>query len=534
MIPRAKRWAPIGVAASGVVIGLHGEWLSTGFDDLFEWVPDLLVGWVLIGCGVVVWWRRSDSRVGWLLSASGLAWFLGNYAYADVAWIAWIGRHSIYVHRGPLMHAILAFPAGRARARLEQVSIAAVYIAAVFSQVWHDEWLTVVLACSFIVVAAIRYATAVARERQSRRTALWIACVLGGVLAAGAAARLASSGETADDLAFRAYEIALCICAAGLSVGVLASWGGFVTDLVVELGGSRSGALRDSLSRALGDPQLEIGYWSPEVETFVDAAGDPLVVPRNDPERAATVIDGATGPVAVLVHHRSLLDDPGLVDSVRGATQLASRNARLQAELRARIVELEASRRRIVSAGDEEQRRLEERLRTGAVRRVETLAARLASVDNGRLVEIEEQLVVTLDDLRTLGAGLHPALLTEGGLGTALPVLAARCTTPVEFDVGDERLPAPIEAAVYFVCSEALVNIAKHAGATHAAVAVNADDVHVKLTVTDDGVGGAHPDAGTGLRNLIDRVEALGGSLTVVDDAGTRLVAELPLGDQIT
>src|SRR5262245_15117469 len=102
----AKRWTPIGVAAAGLVIGLHAEWLYTGFDDWLDWLPDLLAGWTLIGCGLVAA-RRSESRVGLLLTISGFTWFLGNYNAASIAAIAWIGSHAIYVHRGPLMHAVL-------------------------------------------------------------------------------------------------------------------------------------------------------------------------------------------------------------------------------------------------------------------------------------------------------------------------------------------------------------------------------------------------------------------------------------------
>ena len=94
MSPRIRRWVPVVVVgAAGCAIGLHAEWLWTGFDDVFDWLPDLVAGWVLMGCGLAVWWRRSESRVGWLLIASGFAWFVGNYAFADVAWVAWIGRH---------------------------------------------------------------------------------------------------------------------------------------------------------------------------------------------------------------------------------------------------------------------------------------------------------------------------------------------------------------------------------------------------------------------------------------------------------
>ena len=147
-----------------------------------------------------------------------------------------------------------------------------------------------------------------------------------------------------------------------------------VADLVVELGEERSDRLRDGLARALGDPSLEVGYWSAVTEGYVDSSGRPLTLPSTGSGRATTSIGGIADPIGVLVHDPSLLDDTGLIESIATATRLASANARLQAEVRAQILELDASRRRIVTAGDEEHRRLERRLRDGAERRLENLA----------------------------------------------------------------------------------------------------------------------------------------------------------------
>ena len=176
----------------------------------------------------------------------------------------------------------------------------------------------------------------------------------------------------------------------------------------------------------------------------------------------------------MLVHHRSLLDDPALVESVAAATRLASVNARLQAEVRAQVAELDDSRRRVVTAGDEEHRRLEARLRGGAERRLEGLAGMIAATArrrrrhrcDGLLGDVEQQVAAALDELRALAAGLHPRVLTEAGLGGALEVLACRCPVPVHLTLSVESVPDPIAVAVYFVCSEALANVAKHAAAT--------------------------------------------------------------------
>jgi signal transduction histidine kinase len=526
---------------AGIGVGLFAEWVAFEFRDPGKWVPDLVAGWTLIGGGLVAWRGRPESRIGLLLVASGFTWFLGNFAGVSTEWMAWIAAHGVYLHRGPLLHAVVTFPTGRAATRLERAAVAGGYIAAFVTPVWRNEWVTVWLAV-LLVVAVRRHATAVAGERRSRRTAMRIAVAVGAVLAGGALARLTLSGDTAEDASLLAYQAVLCVTAVVLANGVLSRpWEQVaVTDLVVELGEARSDALRDSLARALGDPTLEVGYWSPEVAAFVDATGRPLSLPSAGDGRASTVVEGGSGPIAVLVHHSSLLDAPALAEPIRAATMLASVNARLQAEVQAQIAELEGSRRRIVTAGDEEHRRLEARLRAGAERRLEQLASRLSAArvpaESERaaelLAEIEAQLAATLEELRLLAAGLHPRLLTESGLAGALEALAARCPTPVQLMTSEQRLPAAIEAAVYFVCSEALVNVAKHAGATQASAAVSVAHGRVIVEVRDDGVGGADPSAGTGLRNLIDRVEALGGTLVVSTEAGTRLDAELPLGDE--
>jgi signal transduction histidine kinase len=241
----------------------------------------------------------------------------------------------------------------------------------------------------------------------------------------------------------------------------------------------------------------------------------------------------------VLVHDRSLLEDARLLEGVSAAARLALENARLHAELRAQLLELRASRARIVAAGDEASRRIERNLHDGAQQRLLgiRLALRLAGsqpASHGTaelLAEVDEEVQATLDELRSLARGIHPAVLSEEGLGPALRALARRAAVPVELgDLDDERLPAPVETAAYYVAAEALANAAKHAGASRVQVRVaRTDDGRAAIEVIDDGAGGADA-AGSGLRGLRDRVEALEGRLTVSSPAGegTRVRAEFP------
>jgi signal transduction histidine kinase len=405
---------------------------------------------------------------------------------------------------------------------------------------WRSGTTTIVLASLLLCVAGRSYLRAAGRERRERLAALLATAFLGAVLAGDALVRLAVSTPEAKDATLLANEAALVVLAVSLLAGLLRwPWErAEVTDFVVELGEARSGTLRDELARALGDPTLELGYWLPEGGAYVDVAGRPLELPAPGSDRGVTRVERDGQPVAVLVHDPAVLDDPGLAEAVATAARLAASNVRLQAEVRAQVSELQQSRRRLVQAGDEERRRLEQRLRDGAERRLVALGHVLERVSGNasrtEIAEIERargQLGRTLADLRDLAGGLHPRALTEHGLAAALASLARRSPVPVELTVPAERLPAEVEAAAYFICSEALANVAKYASASRVVVRVTADERAALVEVVDDGVGGADPAHGSGLRGLADRAEALGGTLGLESppDGGTRLSAELPV-----
>jgi signal transduction histidine kinase len=219
---------------------------------------------------------------------------------------------------------------------------------------------------------------------------------------------------------------------------------------------------------------------------------------------------------------------------------LRSHVSHLDAELRESLEELRASRARIVEAGDAERRRIERDLHDGAQSRLVGLALLLRAASKraqgdaelaGLLERAQEELDTSLAELRELARGIHPAVLTDRGLEPALQALASRAPVPVTIEACGERLPGPVESAAYFVVSEALVNIAKYARATEAAVAVRRANGRLIVDVTDDGVGGADARGGSGLRGLADRVAALDGTLAVESPAGrgTRVHAEIPV-----
>ena len=202
-------------------------------------------------------------------------------------------------------------------------------------------------------------------------------------------------------------------------------------------------------------------------------------------------------------------------------------------------MQLEASRARIVEAADEARRRIERDLHDGAQQRLVALALSLrvtaagaAPATAAALEACGAELQLALDELRELARGIHPVLLSQRGLTTALEALAARSPVPVEVDAAlDERLPPAQEAALYFVAAEALTNVAKHARAGATAVRLRRDDGWAEITVTDDGVGGAADAEGSGLRGLADRLDALGGEIAVTsgDGGGTMVRGRVPV-----
>jgi signal transduction histidine kinase len=244
--------------------------------------------------------------------------------------------------------------------------------------------------------------------------------------------------------------------------------------------------------------------------------------------------------VAALVHDPALTDEPELLDSVTAAAGLALENARLHAELSARLVELRGSRARVLAAGQSERQRLERNLHDGAQQRLIALSLELSLLEErvsddpettARLEAARRQIATSLEELREVARGLHPAVVSGHGLGVALEQLAAHASVPVRLSVNvGSRLPEPLEMAAYYLVSESLANVAKYAHASSASVEVTRRAVDVLVEIADDGVGGADESRGTGLRGLADRVEALGGQLRVWSPAGggTRVQAEIP------
>jgi signal transduction histidine kinase len=263
-------------------------------------------------------------------------------------------------------------------------------------------------------------------------------------------------------------------------------------------------------------------------------------VPVSSSAATVTPVDTAGRRLAVLVHDPALDEDPGLVSSGVAVARLAIDNEQLGLEIGRQLEEVRASRSRIVAAGDAERRRIEQDLHDGVQQRLVALAISLrraggraeGDTEAGRaLLRGADEALMVVEDVRELARGIHPAVLTEAGLKPALEALADRSPVPVEREID---LPTDVNgtaaATAYFVASEALANIAKHAGATTVRLTARTADGRLTIRIDDDGAGGADA-SGSGLRGLADRVAASGGTFTVAEgpDGGTRVSTVIPL-----
>jgi signal transduction histidine kinase len=533
-----------------------------------EQVVYRLIGGSFAACGLIAWRRRPDSRSGKLMAISGVGFFVSatiGQLHASVAQTAAILVQELWA---PFFVALLLtlLTGGRLESRVDWLLVGAFVLALwVLQVVWllfyeqEGNLLAVFpnadiadavdkgqrslagLACVAVaVVVAARWRAA---SRPRRRALL--------PSVAGSAALLLFAALLTNDIVTGSRSqtvlwlaiVSLVSVPAAFLVGLLRSRlaRGGLADLFRDLKTTRGFALQEALAKTLGDPSLVVAYRLPESLGYADADGRPVLVPPVAGDRSAATVESDGIELAALVYDASLDDDPELVEAVRAAAGMALENERLQAESQAQLAEVQASRERIVAAGDAERRRLERNLHDGAQQRLVALSLQLRLLqgrvgDDPSAQELvstaSTQLAQSLAELRELARGIHPAVL-DHGLEAALDSLAARSTiaTTVSYEA-TEPLPEPVELAAYFVASEALANVAKYAQATSVRLRVSHVGPHAVIEIADDGVGGADEAGGSGLRGLADRVEALDGRLRVVSPsgAGTVVTAELPCG----
>ena len=560
--------ALVGVAASAAAATVV---MTTGRTTEPEWQAGLFA-WIVLTYtvgGAIAWWRRPASRFGPLMIAAGGAMFVSSLYFADSAALFTLGLAFDLIPAALFLHVFLAYPSGRLGGAAERAIVTVAYVCAVGLQVVNMTLgnygpdnllevtqdpdaglvvtrvqLTTLSACMLagVVVLVLR------RRAAGRPGRLWVALLIDSFAIALVMIAFLFCNGAWGKVAFpwiqRATLFAIGLAPVAFLLGLFQAHlaRASVGDLLVGLHAEPSPyELRAALARALRDPSLELVYWLPDFGCYADVDGRVADLPGPGSARAVTEIDRDGARVAALVHDRSLIDDPQLLAAVTAAAGIAIENTRLQVELRARLEELRGSRARVIEAGQKERQRLERNLHDGAQQRLIALSldlglleGRVASdPETGRRIEqARREIATSLEELREISRGLHPAVVSGHGLEVALEQLAARAAVPVQLDVelGGRRLPESLEVAAYYLVSESLANVGKYARASAATVVVCRRGGEVTVEVIDDGVGGADTEGGSGLRGLADRVEALDGRLRVWSPlgGGTRVRAEFP------
>jgi len=542
----------------------------------------VVAAWASLAAGMAIWSRRPGNWLGPLMVATCFALLARQLRYSDDAL-----AFTVFFALGELgfaliAHSALAYPSGRVTDRNERRFLVAAYATAIAFPLAillvHDEGVrlryfdphprrslllisgqdglarfledayTVVaygaLAALFILLVARRLRRATPRAR-------WILTpVLVGVVVAAlwavynsVIAFSAGPPPSVSHNIFWWQIVGLIALPVALFFGLIRSRLAHadVGDLVLRLDKTPPGEIQDALAQALHDPTLEVAFWVPERGEYVDAQGRSVELTADGHGRAVTRLEHDGEPLAALIHDSTLRYEPELIEAAAAAARLALQNARLQAELQAQLVKVKESRARIVAAGDEQRRRIERDLHDGAQQRLVALALDLKRAQGnldgradpeveGLLAAAADEVKVAVEELRQLAGGIHPGILTQGGLAVALAALANKAPIPVTVDATVDRLQPELESTAYFVASEALTNVAKHAHASSASIRAFVENGKLVIEVSDNGVGGAAADGGTGLRGLADRVEAQGGRLRIESPSGggTRIRGEIP------
>jgi signal transduction histidine kinase len=554
---------PVLLLPAIVGVGFAVAWL--GLDEEVSGArvaADLSVAWALVASSVLalerVRWRRS--RV--LLATAAFALLAGDLRWTSSPALWTLGFLLEGLWAALLLHVVLTFPEGRARSSAARIALSVAYTAALGGQAVGALVMTdardvasitsqptvsdavnraqglvgigVALTALVLLIGRLRVLRGPAQRAQAPllvaacltvpSTVLWLAWV-------------STTGEGAGTIETIARSVALLI-PLGVVGGIL--WPRLhrreAAGLVVELQTEGATSLRERLIRVLGDPTLEVAYFLDDGRS-VDADGRPFELPQG-PDRAVTLVAARGEEVAALVHDPALLDEAALVESVQATAGLVLENERLSAEVRAQLAEVRASRNRLVAVTDAERRRLERNLHDGAQQRLVTLsvalgleASRLGSAGSDVLSRAQKEVEEAIAELRELARGIHPTLLRVEGLNAAVEALARRTPLPVTVEgTVETRLPGAVELAAYFLVSEALTNVVKHASASEVIVQLEQTLGRLRVAVTDDGVGGASTAPDSGLAGLQDRLEALNARLVVESEPGrgTTIRTEIP------
>jgi signal transduction histidine kinase len=532
----------------------------------------------LAAAGLLFWSSRARNLVGLLLVAASVAWLLPEWSnpQTPAALLFTLGLAGFLACLPIVIHIGLAYPSGHVRRRYEQVVVALAYAGAivlvgVVPTVVSDPRAGGCTQCPSNLL--LIHGNASLNEQVSRfgirLMVVWsivaaLTLILRGARSSAAALKTAApvlvaavaylgfatadlwhsvsrgflSNDSVDVRLWKAQGLALILLAAAVIYGLIRArrTRTSVAQLVVELGRApRVGGANEALGAALGDPSLELAYRRTPGSSYVDVDGSPLS-PTVGPGRAATPLVREGREIAVILHADQLLSDPGLIEDATSAARLAVENEQLQAEVRAQMSEIRASRARIVEAADAERKRLERDLHDGAQQRLVGLSLGLRLLRNAAerggatdaiavLEQADRELRRALGELRDVAHGIYPAALADEGIAVALETLAERLPPSLRLgNLPEERFPAPVEAAAYFAVAEIVRDLGDDMPAR-----VDVSRADGRLVVAVERTG-ALDDAGERLVEIADRIRALDGEVDA--DAGpngnVRIEARIP------
>lgn len=568
--PRPGVWPTALFIVGGV---LAGAWLVLLINQSDVDQPGLraaLAVWTTVPfiiAGALAWRQRPDSRLGPLMVVTGYVVFIAFVGWSESPVLFAISE--VLQFGPPLMFLLvfLTYPSGRLESTAERVVIGIGTVAASMTLIYlplglDDTILTVGtprldLAEWFLSAQLLLMAVALAsgagvlvvrRIRSPRPLRRWFGYLTDSfalvlvMLAIHNLVQFAGWGTVAEPVRlvmFGLVGVAPLVFLVGLVDERLgrAAVADLMVGSTVTLGPAE---LQEGVRRALRDSSARVVYWISDFDSYADVEGKPLDLGDLD-DASVTPVGEGEQPMALLIHDPALEYETALLNSVAAATEMLIHKAQLEVELRARVDELRGSRMRILDAEQRERRRLERDLHDGAQQRLLALSLALGEIEGqveddelrARVDEARSEVAASLQELRNLAAGIHPAALIDHGLTVALESLATRAPIPVDVTtVPLDGISQPAELTAFYLVSEALANVVKHSQASSASINARIESDTLVMEIEDDGVGGADTRSGSGLRGLADRVEAVGGRFMVWSPAGggTRLRAEIPCG----
>lgn len=536
---------------------------------VLEAIAHIGSAWGLLLAGAAAWLLRHRARAGQLLLLAGALWLAQMFELSNLDALYTLGLIAAPLGAVAVGLALLSYGQRGQRSTLSITVALAVVAAGVMTlapllvidtslaslpdqllSVRHDRSLAITLnaiAQSVTIAASTclalvlwqRYRQGSGIGKRWRSTFAVIATVGAAVLIPLALWGL--SGDHYDLSMSPIVSLATLAVPVGVGAAVVRDRYalGDVASMVAGADGAPSrSSLQDSLATVLGDPTVELAFWSASEGGYFGSDGRPVSV-QSTPTRAVTALEAHGGPIGAVLHDPALEDEPGRVRAASAAVSLALENERLQAVVAA---ELRSSRARLVESANDARRQMERDLHDGAQQRLIALQLSVQlevqraqrsgqPVSPEFLQSMTNELGGAVEELRELGRGLRPSAL-DHGLRAALDSLAERSPLPIVTKVSNERVPAAVEEVAYFVISEAVANATRHSQADHVTVAteVDAESATLTLRVSDDGIGGATKNGGTGLQSLEDRVVALDGTWSCHSPAGvgTTITASIP------